>query len=326
VKNTLRVGLAVGLFLLGAEGVIRLVRPSPPIQVVGGRTPLGDIDGVPVWRVDVPRANEGCPARRPDARVAVFSGDSIFFGIEVDGGDVLTSVAQEVLDREAGEGAWCVLNLSQAGFSFDQKRAWLRRALASHSVDRVYWEVWPNDAARYVRIGDRIYNVAGAAPDDPSPLNRLGLPEGLDRTLMRSSRLYEYLMMVLLPKPILDPAWVRDVYATRLRALRDEVVRAGGAFTLVLPPLLDQPFAPRESLEGHRGLFLGLLDAFAPEAILLDEVFLAMGIDHREVRLDPCCHYDFEGHRVLGVLFADRLLERCTMAPVRQGRLWPGNR
>lgn len=319
MRRALRIGLrlllALALFALAAEGAMRVLRPTPPIQVVRERAPVPDLDGVPMWRHDAPRSNEACLTRHPDARVVAFSGDSIFFGIEVPGPQAMTAVTQAILDAAHGPGAWCVLNLSQAGFSFDQKRAWLRSVLARHRVDLVYWEVWPNDAARYVRVGDSIYNLAGVDPADPEPLNRLGLPTAIDRALLRASRFYEYAMLLRVPRFDLTPEWLRDVYAPRLAALRDEVAAAGAALVLVLPPPLDRPFASRGAGRDDARMLAGVVERLDPGAVFLGEELGRLGVDHLAVRLDPCCHYNAEGHRVIGTLFAKRLLARWPAPP-----------
>jgi hypothetical protein len=286
------------------------VAPSPRYQVVRhGNAEIENVGGVPVWR-DRPgqRAwRTQCLGERPESpRIAVF-GSSIFNGSGVPPEKVFSTLLQDMIDADVGDKTSCILNFAQAGFSLGQKLALAERHIPEHKPRWVLWEVWANDAFPYRFLGDSAFALRDAAVDELGyPAAGIGIP-WLHRWLFRNSRAYEHLTLSQVPERPSGLSWP-DLMRVRVLPGMDRLVelcKTHGCDVLVLPaPSLGRPFAEQHADESY----LVIRDWAAERKVhyqLISELLADQ--DHQAIRLDPCCHYNEAGHRVLAERIAKRL-------------------
>ena len=141
-----------------------------------------------------------------------------------------------------------------------------------------------------------------------------GLPGVLNAPLFRNSRLYEYLSLRLAPrKPSQIVDYWQPYFAERLPALVKFARLQQARLILVLCPPLNRSFKDfqRNPMPEYRTLMeLAALNGI--DAIRLDEALIDR--DYRELRLDPCCHFNAKGHEALADVFYKKTME--ILAPV----------
>jgi hypothetical protein len=310
------VGLALAATVVLAEVGLRLVRPTPRVQIVraGVLTELdpGEVagDDVPLWRTsfDDPRHNEACLEDNPGARVWVVLGSSILAADGLAPSAAFNLALQERLRPELGP--LCILNLAEGGYTFDNQLAVAREAIPRLEPELVLWEVWENSPFRWAMVGGHAYRFQHVAVGADGLPNPMGVPSAVHRTLFSRSRLYEYSVLALVERPA-DAA--SDPWNSLLDDRLDEaraLVEAYGELVVVFAPHLDMPFeeriAAREArtspLDRHYADVEQWARGRGVESVYLD--VLLRDLDVTDVRLDPCCHYNVEGHLALADRFA----------------------
>lgn len=306
VATLLGTALTLGL----GEGLVRLLSPKPRVQVVrpGARNlDLQWVGDVPVWTDPhaTARYNRDCLTEHPDAVRIVVLGDSIFAGAGVLADEVWPLALQEALPFQA-----CVIDLAESGYGMQNELVVAREALPDIQPDLVIWELWENSSWGYTRVGDTAYRFRAMVVGDDGTPNPLGLPTGLHRTLLPSSRLYELATLALAD---IQPDQTYK-HRRRRRLLADfeaaEALTAevGADMMVVGCPSLSVPFD--EHVTRRRALWervpdhaLAATTRWAVERghpmVWLDEALAARGEDHLALRHDACCHYSPEGHRVV---------------------------
>lgn len=313
-----KVAAALVLFasatLILSEILVRLLNPTPPLQIIReSRIDLIEREDIPVWLETPERMNLECPERYPDSRNLVFCGDSIFFGSGIDTGQEFTRLMQSRLDTRYGPGRWCVINLSQAGYSFEQKKYWLDQFMTKHRVWQAFWEVWPNERNLYRSRGDSIYNLGGLGVNVDELSDVIPGPRWLSSWLFDHSRLFELMALSFQLRGESFDSWCSMDYMPALARLRDVVKGAGGEFKVVLATRLDISFGETVAAGRFPGDWEGRAPsgscAFSGFSILnLAEMFLQAGVSPEDVRLDECCHYNQLGHEKLADMFFDMLV------------------
>ncbi len=280
--------LAVGLLLgpLLGELWVRAAKPDARTQIIAPRYgleiwPLGETR---VWRTEGGPAREALDCSAPD-RVLVL-GSSILYGSGVDPELVWSSL----LDLPGT----CVHNLAGAGYGVEAKLARLEAGLPELAPRLVLWEVWANDANRFIWVGDRGYSLNPTIELDARGVpNAWGLPPALNEGLFRASRAYELLTLTRV-----RPSDGHPDLLGPLERVRAAVEAAGAELLLVFPPPLDKPFS--QSLTEPTS-FQQEVQPWAQEqgVAWLELAELLRDQDHEALRLDPCCHYNERGHALL---------------------------
>lgn len=325
--------LALVCFAVATEVAVRVIEPTPRIQVVRtqdrSRSPersieLTLVDGVPVWSSPWDRDNWrlDCPEKKGGGadRVLVF-GDSILYGLSLKPNEVFTwKMEQQLLDARR---ASCVMNLAQPGFTFQNEWVLAEEHIPRVKPQLVFWEIWLNTPQEYTVIGDAAYRFATIATGEDGYPHTLGAPPALDRFLFEHSRAWEYATLALggEDKGRNQREWSELVAAEmpRLKALVEE---NGGELVLVFVPPLDRPFpAQIASFRAHE--VRERITAYDP-AIAWAE---ANGVryhllwedladqDVAAIRLDTCCHYNAAGHEVLADIFTRWTLDVLAPEP-----------
>ncbi len=291
------------LLLATAELAVRVLQPTPRVQVVTGSEPpdlayAARVVGTePLWAApgSTERQNAGCERPR---RVVLF-GSSILFGTSLDAPEAVSTHLQSRLDA-AEPGAWCVHNHAQPAYVGESKLIEAERLLPALQPELVLWELWDADPGRYTFVGTDAYNFVGLRLGADGLPWVLPLPSALHGALFRQSAFYRYATLAMSPTDgrdadALGHAYL-DVFEPRMEALR---ARWSGRLVLVRAPHLDQPFATwaDRPLDAHQRRLASWAAAHDVPIVSLAE---ALRSDHVEaLRLDTCCHFNAAGHERL---------------------------
>ncbi|MCB9682291.1 MAG: hypothetical protein H6733_12560 [Alphaproteobacteria bacterium] len=303
--------LGLALFAGTAEVAVRLLKPTPRLQVVHGGATLEPgvhqirvLHGEPVWDEadSAARQDPGCA---PGATDVVLLGSSILWGTGYPHDEVVSHYLQADL---AAQGSWCVRNHAQPAFVGTNKLAVAEDVLPRVEPAVVVWEVWANDAGDYTLIGDDAYNVGTVQTDaDGWPVAVPGVPTALHHWLFQHSRAWNYLTLAAVPEApgAYEATWgrMRDTILPRVLALTEA---HHGKLLLVFMPFLDKPFAASVAFERDRLRGYQWVHAWA-EAHGVATIDVAQAFVDRDpvaLRNDPCCHYNPAGHEALAALLA----------------------
>ncbi len=293
--------LLLGMTLLVAEALVRVLDPFPRVLVV--RTPyfldVRTLDGIPVWAHQSGRKRLWTRARefatgllRPrhpsteprrwdvvenldcasDTRVLVL-GDSIFHGIGLPAAEVASVLWQQRLRAEGIDA--CVHNLSVPGYNVYTQTARATEAVPMLRPRLVVFEVWGGEPRPPTRVGDTIYFFEDLEVDATGLPNPLGLPAPLNRGLLRTSDFYEYALLASTPRcESCRPGW--GAALPRLDRLRADIATQGGELVFAIPAYLQGGRAGREASENaplleyaarHEVPVLRLWEALDPAAL-----------------------------------------------------------
>ncbi len=268
----LALGLLVGLL---ATEMITAGLPLPQrIQVIRERPGLSltTRDGVPVWRSD------RSAGLRPDCeeRPIHVYGSSILRGVRVPDA--------EVFSRRLGDDA-CLRNFAEAGYAAQTNLAVAKERVPAERPVGIIWEVWRGSPGAYTAIGPAAYKLMGAPP-----------PEGLTRLAFIHSRAVEYAWLARLQIPRPDRLYA-DYLDGTLPELRALAAEHGAELLFVLCPSLSRPLA--ESATRREPLYDIVRELEVPMIDLAAEL---ADRDVSALRLDPCCHWNADGHAAIAEL------------------------
>ncbi len=294
------VGLMLCSVIVGvaiAETSLRRGLLMPPVQLVRGHG-LRGIDGVPVWEVAADRQNRACVDRHPERTRILFFGSSITFGVALQAEEAWTTALEARLNQVRPTPGFCVLNFAQPGFAFEQKYAVARIEVARYKPALIMWESW-GEWAHYRLIGDTAYGVSHLYVRDDGFVGLADVPDALNRFLFLHLYVYQYAVL-LFGEPA--PGWQQRSMTAFVDERLSEVPRLAasvGAKLVVYPaPPLDQPFSATAAVlpDWHAQLLEFAAARGIPTYPLQREL---IDQDYRELRLDPCCHFNAAGHRAL---------------------------
>lgn len=316
--------LALAVTVVLAEGLVRVVNPTPRAQVVRPATSLQSVevvDGVPLWRAGIDDAalrNEGCPG--PGTFDVALAWDSIGYDTGRSGADTVVSAHLARLLADAPRPV-CVLNLSQPAYRADQQLTEARLAHARHGLDLVVVGAWKTPE-HYTLLGDAWVITSDRERDALGTPRLPGFPfPGPHRWLVAHSRLWAYTTLALAPRARPDPqepGW---------GAFPRWAEASGVDLLFVHPTPLDRPLAETaaaraaalqtpEGSEARRLTQVSMLDPVRSAGVpVLDAAALLAGEDLDAIRLDRCCHLSPHGHAALARALAPHVRARMPPAP-----------
>lgn len=253
--------------------------------------------GVVLWEASRPAVvSTACAFAPPEAVHAVFVGGSVFRGEGLPDGAAFTEVMRMAVDSGRG----CVDNLAQPGFALEQEAATALAALARpRPPDVLFWEVGANDAGRFFEVGGTVVE-AGSAPGGA------WLPSRVHGALLAASAAWRRTWLGPVVHSGSPSAWTS--------ALAPVVAAAhtvGAEVVLVIVPPLDR--SPRRSVaEGTSAGWQATAESVGVASWALDEALIDADLD--AIRLDRCCRFSAEGHRMLADIFGSDLRRRMVAA------------
>jgi hypothetical protein len=309
-------GVLAGLCV--AEMWVRVFRPFPPRQIVRGFG-LHSLDGVPVWEVATDRQNRACVERHPERTRILFFGSSITFGTDLRADEVFTAALETRLNATRPTPGFCVLNFAQPGFTFEQKYAVARIEVARYRPALIMWEDWV-EWKDYSLIGEAAYGTADYVVRPDGFIGIAGVPDGLNRFLFLHSRFYEYVTLTVgqRAKLVSEDEQATAFANERLIQVPQLAQSVGAKVVFYLAPSLDRPFAATAaSPPGWHRILLDFARAHGIPAYPLERALIDQ--DYLTLRLDPCCHYNAEGHRALVPIMERIILQQLDGRPPLNG-------
>lgn len=285
----------------------------PRRQIVRGYG-LHSVDGVPVWEQDTDRQHRACVEQHPERTRILFFGSSITFGVSLNADQAFTAALEAQLNQLRPSPGFCVLNFAQPGFSFDQKYAVARLEVPRYKPALIMWEDWVewND---YRLIGEAAYGVGDLRVRSDGYIGLPGVPDGLNRVLFSYSRFYEFLVLAMgerAPQGTENGiiAFARD----RLVGVPALARQAGAKLAMYLAPPLDVPFeVTAASPPDWHVILLDFARTHGIPVYVLQRELVDQ--DYLKLRLDPCCHFNAEGHRALVPVMERIVLEQLDRPP-----------
>ena len=286
----------------------------PRRQIVRGYG-LHSVAGVPVWEQANDRQNRSCVEQHPERTRILFFGSSITFGVSLNADEAFTAALESRLNQVRPSPGFCVLNFAQPGFSFDQKYAVARIEVSRYQPALVMWEDWVewND---YRLIGDAAYGVGDLRVRPDGFIGLAGVPDGLNRVLFSHSRFYEFLVLAVGERgPEGTENGISAFARDRLVGVPALAQSVGAKLVMYLAPPLDVSFTETATSppDWHRILFDFAQQHGIPVYLLQREL---IDQDYLKLRLDPCCHFNAEGHRALVPVMERIVLEQLDRPPV----------
>jgi hypothetical protein len=307
-------------FMVGVLATTQVVtfggKPMPPVQIIRGNG-LHVLSGAPVWDGTTDRQHRACADEHPERLRILFFGSSITWGSGVQPEEAFTVELERRLNAAFPTPGVCVMNFSQAGYSFQQKYAVASVEIPRYRPALVLWEDWNEWFVDYRMLGDSAFDLHGLAlSPDGFPFVK-GVPAWANRFLYLHSHLYQYLTLSFTPR--LPPRNLEETLTeffngpfARVPALAASV---GARLALYPAPPLNQSFADvvASPPAWHKAFVAFARQRGIPVFPLEDAL---AGEDFEQLRLDPCCHYNARGHRALVPVFErivrDILRDRLT--------------
>ena len=295
-------GLCASLVI--GEVVVRELKLNPRAQIVTAEGILRDLDGTPVWGKLHDREHRECVDEHPGRVRILFAGSSITHGVLVDEPDVFTSLLERRLNELRPSPGFCVLNFAQPGFGFEQKYAVARVEVPRYRPALLLWEGWW-EWGPYRMMGEAAVNVRGYRLRPDGYVGLLGVPDRINHLFFDHSAFYRYAALGIGergPDPDTLNTLVSDEALDKLLPL---AASAGAKLALYPSTPLGRPFA--ESVDAFDRAYLDFArKRGVPLYPLAREL---VNEDYRRLRLDPCCHFNAEGHRILARVFESIVLE-----------------
>jgi hypothetical protein len=303
------------LAALGIGEIYLRIKPAIPTTQIIRHNDLRTVGDVPVWRSNAAEElrHLTCPVKHPERRIIVFLGDSITVGSFLQPEEVFGQALEEHLNQMYPSPGFCIVNLAEAGYHFDQKLVVLQEFLAKHKPDLLMWQIWSTERFPYRMLGDGAYSVDDwILRSDGFP--GIGpVPDVLNRALFKSSRLYQYLDISLQSRhrDQTDPVpGEKRFLAERMSKLLALVRERGLKLAFYFAPPLDRSFkdSAQEGAIGWQTNYAKALQSEGFGTYALQRELI--GEDYQALRYDPCCHFNAAGHVVLARVFERLVLEQ----------------
>lgn len=310
-------GLGILATLALGEGLVRVLNPTPRVQIVRAQRPgvergmdITVRHGQPTWEQGDtgPRGNLDCVGR---THVAIF-GTSISFGVYYEWDQSLAPQLQRRLDA-IDPGGFCVHGFAQPAYAGWNKLALARDLVPQLKPDVVIWEVWGNEADRYDEIEGDWYNFHMRQLDAGGVPYVVPLPVALNRWLFLSSRLYHFGVLALAPAARAGEAIWSEFRATYLPELDRLFAAHPAKVILFAPTYLDrslemQAANPPQEVQVMRAWG----DARGAPMVWLAEAW--QGRDPAELRSDYC-HFSPAGSAAAAEVLVPLVLAAASPPP-----------
>jgi lysophospholipase L1-like esterase len=294
--------------ILAAEGLARTLGVGASfgqlIFVRGVSTRM--VDGVPLWDDKHPRCNREDIRRAATDRSAfkiIGLGDSIMYGVWQ---PKETTYLEETRRALAGRTKRTVeiLNLAVPGYNTLQENAVYKEIADQIKPDLVLVHYWIDDVHQYRVVGGYVVDVGNISEDDGRLVVRaLPVPPRVNDFLLVHSRLYDLVTQAVVAATRSPQLFDWTRVSRPLADIQERAQRAGARLVVLASPHLDRPSpAPNDDLPRLRQF------AAARGIEVIDLSEWLRGVRSNDIALDAC-HFNAEGHRLIGERLAAYLLQ-----------------
>jgi hypothetical protein len=305
-------GICAALVLV--ETWARRADLKPRINVIGPSN-LRFLDGVPVWEEPGDRTNRACVEQYPERTRVLIIGSSITFGYELRPEEAFTTALQARLKEVRPTPGFCVLNFAQPAFLFAQKYAVASVEVPHYRPALVLWEHWL-DWMEYSPMGDKLYAAQSFRLRGDGFIGIAGVPDAMNRFLFLHSRAYEFVALTYGQRkpPASEQARMTDYLDQRLARVPRLAQSVGAKLAMYVAPPLNAPF--RELADSPPTWHTDVIEFAHGRGIPVYSLARELiDKDYLELRMDPCCHLNVEGHRALVPIMARIILEQLDGGP-----------
>lgn len=274
-------------------------------------TPHRMVDGVVLWGVRNPRYDRADVERaiaEPNIFNIVALGDSILFGVNLSKEQTYMEHTRRLL-AERSPRKIEILNLAVPGYGTLQENAALKELDQRLQPDLTVVHYWGDDVLQYRALGPYVVDFGDITEDGRTVIRPFPLPPDISDYLLVHSRLYDFLSGVALnltrqPQP---RDWTR--VSKPLTEIYQRTARGGGRMLIIASVELN---GPRAKSTADIAQLHAFADSLGIEVIDLAEWLT--GVDVQRIAMDGC-HFNAEGHRLLGERFTEYLLQHDLKEP-----------
>ena len=297
--------ISTSLSLVAVEWLARQVGADSQI---GRRFPIEDIpvrtvDGVVVWGSRRPRYDDADLRRaaNSDTFTVLGLGDSILYGVGLEKSETYFERARAEIAARGGAPIE-FLNMAVPGFSTRQENVVYAEVESRVQPNLVIVHYWGDDRRQYRMSGGYVLDYGDIAEDGRFIVRALPLPPRLSDYLLIHSTVYRLLTQFVVRNRSGGMGSDWGNVATPLAEIDARARRAGGRLLVLASTELDTP-TPRPVYD------LPVLRDFAAKQgfELIDLSEWLRGVDSARIAMDAC-HFNAEGHRILGEHLAEYLL------------------
>jgi lysophospholipase L1-like esterase len=263
------------------------------------------VDGVPLWDHKEPRYDRGDIRRASQDRGAfkiLGLGDSIMYGVWQTKDATYLEVARRELATRARQRV-DIINMAVPGYNTLQEATVYKEIDDQLKPDLVLVHYWIDDSHQYRAAGGYVVDFGNVPDDGQLVAQPLPVPPTANDFLLVHSRLYDLMTQAVVAYRRQSRSNDFGRVAAPLADIQQRVQRAGGRLVVLVSPMLSGVYP--ESVND-----LAALRQFAAtrgiEAIDLTE--WVRGVPTGQIAIDQC-HFNTEGHRLIGVRLAEYLLE-----------------
>lgn len=204
------------------------------------------------------------------------------------------------------------MNLAQPAATMEPQLGLYEDLLDRAPPDLVVWQMGYGSPGKPVRLGDSLYYLVQIRQDaEGFPVLPGGLTGAWHRWLFQRSAFWEYLSLAWAPTcepPSCEPRWWDRLVREQLDPAVDRARERGVPVVIATMVPLDIPFADqRASPVPWFDPVIAYADAEGIAVVRAEDVMGDRSLE--EVRLDPCCHYNADGTRVLAEGLAPVILQ-----------------
>lgn len=302
------VGAALLVSLLLVEGLARLLGEDPSLVRFSIRgVPTRQVGGVTLWSHRTPRADADAGRRAaadPGALRILALGDSITYGVGLAASDTYPERLRAALTARTGRRVE-VLNLAVPGYNTAQQNAAYAEVASTLRPDVVLLQYWQDDVRQHRVLAGHVVDTSEVAERDGQLVVQvLPVPPAVNDLLVVHSRLYGLLTRRVAARRIQAQPLDWSRVAVPLAEIAARAQRDGAAMLILASPDLGG-----ETALPPAGLAELRQSGAAAGVEVLDVSDWLQGIPARQIAMDSC-HFNAEGHRLVGERLADHLVER----------------
>jgi hypothetical protein len=264
------------------------------------------VDGVPLWDHKEPRYDRDDIRRvsqDPSAFKILGLGDSIMYGVWQTKDATYLEVARRELATRSRRPV-DIVNMAVPGYNTLQEATVYKEIDDQLKPDLVLVHYWIDDSHQYRAAGGYVVDFGNVSDDGQFVAQALPVPPTANDFLLVHSRLYDLMTQAVVAYRRQSRSDDFSRVAAPLADIQERVQRAGGRLLVLVSPSLSGAYP--ESVSN-----LAAMRQFAaPRGIdVIDLTEWVRGVPTGQIAIDEC-HFNTEGHRLIGARLAEYLLAR----------------
>ncbi|NDK07628.1 hypothetical protein EOM39_00100 [Candidatus Gracilibacteria bacterium] len=228
-------------------------------------------------------------------------GDSIMQGSGVGGNSTYLYNLSKKLDNTE------IINMAIPGFDLLQEIIKYNEEKLGDNTDLLIWHIWSDDDNIYKYINGVLYDSEVVINDYGEPILFSYIPRNINLYLIKNSYIYNKLLKIKIKNDVKKTSISNINYViNKLDIILKDYLSKGNnkKVLLIFSPSLDNNSYSEEFSTGIKGvnpLYTKIENKLSQynniKMLYLDKFF--KGIEVKEIRHDPVCHFNEKGHKII---------------------------